>query len=136
MYKTLALLSFLHLPNTNQALYVKCVHYWYLFNIKKNIFFNLKTELRKRDRQTDRKTDRQTDRHTDRQTDKERATCVHARNINLFVKVVFFFRLSSFKLQSSIDLLSHVYRNFLTIYYHTCTLFKVDKTRNHQKIQN
>lgn len=76
------------------------------------------------------------ERETDRQTDKERATCVHARNINLFVKVVFFFRLSSFKLQSSIDLLSHVYRNFLTIYYHTCTLFKVDKTRNHQKIQN
>lgn len=88
--------------------------------ILKKIFFNLKAELRKRDRQTD----------------KERATCLHARNINLFVKVVFFFRLSSFKLQSSIDLLSHVYRNFLTIYYHTCTLFKVDKTRNHQKIQN
>lgn len=120
MYKTLALLSFLHIPNTNQALYVKCIHYWYLFNIKKNIFFNLKAELRKRDRQTD----------------KERATCVHARNINLFVKVVFFFHLSSFKLQSSIDLLSHVYRDFLTLYYHTCTLFKVDKTRNHQKIQN
>lgn len=83
MYKTLALLSFLHLPNTNQALYVKCIHYWYLINIKKYIFFNLKTELRKRDRQTDG--------WTNRQTDSERATCVHARNINLFVKFVFFF---------------------------------------------
>lgn len=31
------------------------------------------------------------ERETDRQTDKERATCVHARNINLFVKVVLLF---------------------------------------------